>query len=83
MQEIKIKKITTLTVECFDSNNNSLGFINEYEFHDLRVQIKYAKAEGYYCVFNNEKLLIDINGRLSIWPDGFFDAIENSLMYLL
>lgn len=83
MTRINIRKITPLTVECFDPNNNSLGFINEYEFLDLRIQIKNAKAKGYYCVFNNEKLFINIDGSLSNWPNGFFDTIENLLINLL
>lgn len=83
MEKIKVNKITPQTVECFDPNNNSLGFLNEYEFHDLRVQIKREKVKGYYCIFDNRELFIDINGRIAFWPEGFFDVIENYMIELL
>ena len=32
---------------------------------------------------NPQKLLIDSDGRISEWPNGFFDELENTLMQLL
>ncbi len=80
---IKVNRIIPQTVEAFDPDGNSLGFLNEYEFNDLRVQIKQEKAEGYYMVFNDKRNYIDVNGRLKDWEVGFYDMIENQLIELL
>jgi hypothetical protein len=37
---IKINKIIPQTVELFNPQNESMGFVNEYEFNDIRIQIK-------------------------------------------
>lgn len=65
--EIKVKKIKPPTVECFDPNDNSLGFLNEYEFTDLRSQIVKNKVNGFYCIFAGKK--IDLNPNGSIEPN--------------
>ena len=70
---IKINKITPQTVELFSPDNKSLGFINEYEFNDVRIQINEEKKEGYYCMYNNKKIFIDIDGNILHWEVGFFD----------
>ena len=44
---IQINKITPPTLEIYDPDNNSLGFVNEYEFLDIRVQIKELHLSGY------------------------------------
>lgn len=80
---IKVKKIELQTVECFDPKDNSLGFLNQYEFTDLRVQIKENQISGYYTMFNNWQIFIDKNGELSDWPKGFFDTYTDLLMQLI
>jgi hypothetical protein len=80
---IKINKIIPQTVEAFTPDNISLGFINEYEFNDLRIQLKENKVDGYYLMFNDLKHQIDKDGRLPLWSKGFFDLQENQLMKLL
>lgn len=73
---IKVNKIEVQTVEHFDSEGNSLGFLNEFENADLRAQIVEQKAEGYYLVFKDKKIAIETNGKLSDWPAGLYDTNE-------
>jgi hypothetical protein len=73
---IDIKRIVPQTVELFAPNEQSLGFINEYEFYDIRVQIRENQLEGYYLLFNNEKIVIDKNGKYN-GKKGLFDMIVN------
>jgi hypothetical protein len=67
---IKINKIIPETLEHFVPNGNSLGFLNEYENLDLRVQIAEHKISGYK---------IKVNGILyDILPDGKFSENSNN-----
>lgn len=83
MVMIVVNKIEPFTCEFFDPENKSLGFLNDFEFNDLRIQIKNEKGEGYYAVFDNKKLFIDADGRLKIWPKGFYDMFEKQLSQLI
>lgn len=79
---IQVKKIQPQTVECFNPEGNSLGFLNEYEFTDLRAQIHTEKNKGYYFIFDGEKCMIDTDGRYYP-PKGLFETISDSLTILL
>ena len=70
---IKVNKIIPQTVEAFDPDGNSLGFLNYFEFNDLRIQIMKEKVEGYYMMFNNERIDIDRDGDVHPWRIGFYD----------
>lgn len=76
---VHINRITPQTVEVFTPANRSMGFVNEYEFNDLRVQIAEHKLEGYYVMYNNIKHPIDQNGRIENWSQGLFDLFEIQL----
>lgn len=80
---IQINKIKPLKCKAYSPEGKYLGLLNEYEFNDLRVQIKEQQIFGYYMLFNDEKILIDKNGRCKEWPIGFYDTIENQLCKLL
>lgn len=80
---IKVNKIEPFTCEAFSPENESLGFLNEYEFYDLRIQIKEAKAKGYYMMFNNIRIGIDHQGNVEDDPNGFYDMIVNQLLKLI
>ena len=79
---IQVKKINHDTAEHFDPNGNSIGFLNELEHLDLRIQIAEEKVDGYYAVIPDEeyfkengehpsyKILSD--GSLYDWQDGFY-----------
>lgn len=73
---IHINKIEPQTVEVFTPKDRSIGFVNEYEFNDLRVQIATHKLEGYYVMFNEVKHIINTNGRIDNWTSGLFDTNE-------
>lgn len=74
---IKLKNIPNQTVECFDNQNNSLGFANFDEFNDLRVQIKQHKAEGFFVMFNGKKITINKHGQVENHNVDFFDLFDN------
>lgn len=80
---IKVNKITPQTVELFNPQDESMGFINEYEFNDVRIQIKEQQAEGYYCMFNGERFDINKDGRSQDWFEGFFDLLDKQMSKLL
>ena len=80
---IKVNKIVPFTCECFTPNGVSLGFLNDFEFNDIRIQIKNEKAKGYYMVFEDEEIEITEHGRCTAWPVGFYDMWENQLAQIL
>jgi predicted ATPase len=79
---IKVNNIAVPTAEAYSPSGEFIGVLNEYEFNDLRVQIAKQKAEGYYMIYNNQKIIIDSNGKVKNWHVGFFDIIENQLVEL-
>ena len=73
---IKINRYEPQTVEHFDSENNSLGFLNEQESTDLRCQIAEQKAEGYYLIFNGFNVGINNKGMIHDWKNGLYETNE-------
>ena len=71
---ITVTKIEPQIIEHFTPDNQSLGFLNEYENLDLRCQIAEHKAEGYYLIFNGEKITITTDGREDSYPNGLYDV---------
>ena len=80
--KVVVNHITPQTVELFDPQNNSLGFVNEYELGDVKIQIAKYKLSGYYVKFEERKLRIDHFGTLEDYPNGFFDTNFNHNMKL-
>ena len=75
--KVIVNRITPQTVELFDPQDNSLGFVNEYELGDVRIQIAKYKLSGYYVKFEGRRLRIDHFGTLEDYPNGFFDTNFN------
>lgn len=73
---IQVKKIVPPTVDIYDPNDTFLGTVNEYEFLELRVQIKKAQVSGYYFKTNGKKVRIDKNGTLEEYPIGVLDTMS-------
>ena len=71
---IKVNKYEVQTVEHFDNNGNSLGFLNEHESTYLRCQIAEEKVSGYFLVLNDLRIPIEPNGKLNEWPNGLYDT---------
>jgi predicted ATPase len=85
---IQVNKIEPPKWEAFDPDGNSLGWLNMFEFYDLKIQIKEHGVEGYYMIFNDEvfknrKIRIDKDGHCDGWPNGFYDLAESQLRKLL
>jgi hypothetical protein len=83
VKPIQVKKIVPVLVEAFDPDGYSLGFLNEFEFNDLRIQIMEKKASGYYMMFKNERIDLYLDGTVSNWAEGFYDIGENQLGKIL
>ncbi len=79
---LQVTKIEPQKVEHFNPDNVSLGYLNEYESNDLRIQVAKNKLDGYYLLFNNEKVNIQSNGKIENWPFGLYDTIERQLAEL-
>ena len=75
--KVIVNRITPQTVELFDPQDNSLGFVNEYELGDVKIQIAKYKLSGYYVKFEGRRLRIDHFGTLEDYPNGFFDTNFN------
>jgi hypothetical protein len=80
---IHINKITPPTLDIYDPSGNLLGTVNEYEFLDIRVQIKKEQISGYYLIFNDKKVRIDKNGELEEYPPGLLDTMVGYYFELL
>jgi len=73
MSLIQIPNIEPCTCE-FWFENILIGIIkNEYQLNDVRIQVKQKQLQGYYFMFKNHKIDIQLDGDLSEWPDEFFD----------
>ena len=80
---IKINKIIPPKVSVYSPDNHFLGIANEYEFLDIRVQIKRAQISGYYVKFFEHKVLIDKNGNLDKKKERLLDIMSNYYMELI
>jgi hypothetical protein len=80
---IKIKKIEPPRVYVYKDKDEFVGYLNEYEFNDLRVQIKFEKISGYYFEFNNRRIYICSDGKLQHYPHGLFDFNTKCWMALI
>ena len=89
---ITLKGIIPQAVDVYrdtEDGTEYIGRANEYEFNDLRIQIKNENATGYYAIFNPEwgdvgmKVVINPNGSITNWPKGFFDLYEQQLDQLV
>lgn len=69
---IKINRIIPQKVAVF-KDGEYWADVNEYEFNDLRLQIKREKAEGWSVEFDDVMIPIEFDGRLYYWPKGLFD----------
>jgi predicted ATPase len=79
---IKINKIEPLVVEHFNPNGESLGFLNEFEHNDLKIQIVEHDVEGYYLIFNDVKITINKDGNCSSFPYGLYDVTQRQFALL-
>lgn len=83
---IRLKKIPEETVKVCrqleDGSWEHLGFATHSEFNDLRIQIKEAKAEGYFVEFEDQLLVINKDGRLPVWPNEMLSLWETQLHQL-
>jgi len=80
MTNVKFNKIEPQTVEVWNADG-FFGMANEYEFNDIRIQIKENKDPNFYIMFRGTSYQINTDGRLE-WPNGLFDMIIDQLRKL-
>jgi len=80
---IKINRVKPDPADIF-FNGEYFGFVsNDYEFADLRLQIKEAKATGFTVRFNGVESVITAGGNVIDWPPGLFDLLTDQLRNLV
>lgn len=68
----------------FDPSGKPVGVArNDDAIASVRVQIKHKQLEGYYWMFNDEKIMIDKDGNLDKYPDGFFSTFGDLMTELV
>lgn len=87
---ISIRKIEESTAKLYGPDDVLIGEItSELQLYDVRCQINDQKLDGYYLIWrhpvhqNNWKLFIDKDGRISDWPNDFFDKSHDYLRRLV
>lgn len=81
---IQIKEFKEPICKLFNPKSELIGIIkSELQLTDIRVQIKELKLNGYFIHWKDEIIMIDSDGRLNDWPDGFYDLHNDMLMKLL
>lgn len=76
-QSIMRQHIIPQTVQVFDPDNNTMGYFNEYEFSELRLQICKASAAGYTLEYKGVRYSITTEGLVDNHPVGLFDLLSN------
>lgn len=63
---------------------DEIGVIdNILSLNDIRIQIAQQKLEGYYFIFNGERIDIRPNGDVTKWPKGFYDEQQHQIFVLI
>ena len=78
---VTVNTIEPPTVIVISPNGETRLRVNEYEFNDLRIQIKKQKVEGWTVEDTVHKTIseIDTDGRLADFPKSFH-LFEDQLM---
>lgn len=80
--KIVFNKIEPQTVEIWNKDG-FFAHANEYEFNAIRIQIMKYKVEGFYALYEGQKICISSDGRVESWPKGFFDLFNDQLTVLV
>lgn len=68
----------------FDPSGKPVGVArNDDAIASVQVQIKRKQLDGYYWMFNGEKIMIDKNGNMDKYPDGFFSTFGDLMKELV
>lgn len=85
IEEIKYKKHVFEIVEWFKNDGSYLGIIeNEHNFNNLRIElVKNNLTQECYFMWNNQKITLDEDGNMSIFPKGLYDHVQVVLSELI
>ena len=79
---IKINPIPA-QIEALYYGDEVVRWCNEYELHDVLIQLKKNYEPGYYFHYKGQRIDILPGGKLSCQPEGFFDLIEKQLQEIM
>ena len=77
--DIIIPKIQDHSCQLWRADRLIGEISNNYELNAVRIQIKKEKSEDYSIKWGGHQILIDKDGRLDKWPEGFYDLFVNQL----
>ena len=80
---IKRKEIKPQEVVVYAPDHTNLGYFNEYEFADLKLQICTEEAEGYYVAFEGKYYPIDSDGLIVNHPEVLFDFLHSTVSNII
>jgi len=80
---IQLNIIEPIKRAVYDPDRNLIGFLNIFEFNDIRLQIAKERTTGYYASFEGRIIQIRPDGSCDSWPNGFFDQYETQLRELI
>lgn len=81
---IKKPRIKEQSCDLYDPNGKHLFKISNYlELNDVKIQIRRQALDGYYLIFNDQKIKINNKGQLESYPIGFFNLMRNQLAELV
>ena len=84
MKTVKINKFIEPTCKLYNQEGEIGDIESELSLNDVLVQIKQQKLNGYYIMFDNNRINISDDGKVDAQPKGFYgDKIEEQLTYLL
>jgi hypothetical protein len=80
MREIEIREIHDKPADLYSPRDTFIGTIySELQLHDVCLQIKKHKCNGYYLMFEQKRIEIFSNGKIIKPPKGFFDTINSQI----
>lgn len=84
MADIVIHNDIDPITDLYGPNDEYIGKVNNNTvMTDILAQIYKKQLEGYYVMFNGEKLPITKTGRIYNPPEGFYDALDIAMRELV
>ena len=68
----------------YDPTGKEVGILeNELQLYDVQIKIVNEKADGYYIIWNGQRMNIDSKGQIDKWPDGYMDRSSRAYIELM
>lgn len=84
---IKIKNFPVEKYPLYSPNHELVGYVDYFQFLDVRIQVKEHRLEGYYIVYAKAEqdcvITLTPDGGTDRYPLGFYSLIDDQLDSLL